>query len=175
MSKKEDDTTPLEKFIGAVIILVIVFFVYRCKWSDNDNDSKYDKKIAKTEKVAGFVGTYTTTDAVGTKLTFILSEDGTVKCHEEYKTVYGVANSYSKNNEYGKYKQTATKTHYGHWEELSRAIPCEITINNGPNIYFNANDGVHGYKYQIKNGYLYTNIDDCKSAHPKRRLKLTKQ
>jgi hypothetical protein len=176
MSKKEDDTTPLEKFIGAVIILVIVFFVYRCKWSDNDNDSKYDKKIAKTEKVAGFVGTYTTTDAVGTKLTFILSEDGTVKCHEEYKTVYGVANSYSKNNEYGKYKQTATKTHYGSWEKISNTGSCEITITHGPIIYFDANNNNEpAFRYQIKNGYLYTNYHDYKASNPNRRLKITKQ
>lgn len=151
-----------------ILIFIIAFFAFRA-CIKSDSNEKYSSKNTES-----FVGTYTTTDAVGTKLTFTLSEDGTVKCEEEYKTIFGVANSYSKTNEFGDYKQTATKTHYGHWEELSRAIPCEITINNGPNIYFNANDGEHGYTYQIKNGYLYTDIDDCKSAHPERRLKLTK-
>lgn len=151
---------------GFFVGIIILSIVGMCRESDSN-----ETYISKNTE--NFVGTYTTTDAVGTKLTFTLSEDGTVKCYEEYKTIYGLANSYS--NEYGDHKQTATKTHYGHWRYLSIAIPCEITINNGPNIYFNANDRVRGYKYQIKNGYLYTDIDDCKSAHPERRLKLTKK
>lgn len=122
-----------------------------------------------------YAGTYTAEDAVGTKLTFILSEDGSVKCIEECKSIFAVANSYSKNNEFGDYRQTDTKTHYGHWKHLSDAFPCGITIKNGPDIYFNANDAEHGYKYYIKNGYLYADIDDCESAHPERRLRLTKQ
>ena len=179
MSKKDDDTTPLEKLIGAAIVLVIVFFVYRCKWSDNDNDSKYDKKIAKTEKVAGFVGTYTATDAVGTKLTFTLSEDGTVKCYEEYKTVYGVANSYSKNNEYGKYKQTATKTHYGSWNDMYKSgKQCWLTIKNGPTLHYSANETSktsYSYNYIIYDCYIYVGSTDSDAKHPERRLKLTKK
>lgn len=154
--------------LGILIAIIFIFAFRTC--SKSDSNEKYSSKNTES-----FVGTYTTTDAVGTKLTFKLSEDGTVRCDEECKTIYAVANSYSRNNEYGNYKQTATKTHYGHWEKLSNAVPCAITIKNGPDIYFNANNGEHGYTYQIKNGYLYTNIDDCKSAHPERRLRLTKQ
>lgn len=160
----------IQTAIGVIVGMLIVFGVRWCGKSDNSNSKDYSSR-SKSET---YVGTYTTTDAVGTKLTFTLSEDGTVKCEEEYKTIFGVANSYSKTNEFGDYKQTATKTHYGHWEELTRAVPCQIKINNGPNIYFNANDAEYGYRYLIKNGYLYTDEDDCKSAHPERRLKLTK-
>jgi hypothetical protein len=174
MNKKEEKETLLEKILGYAIAAVIVFFVCKCHFSDND--SKYDKKIAKTEQTTSFVGKYTATDAVGTKFTFILSEDGTAKCIEKYKSIYGVANSYSKNNEFGKYKQTETKTHYGSWKKLSNAVPCDITISDGPIIYFDAdNNSEYGFTYQIKNGYLYTNIYDCKASNPNRRLKLTKQ
>jgi hypothetical protein len=149
-------------------ILLSMVFLCSC-FGGGSNKNSYE------QLKASFVGTYTAEDAVGTKLTFILSEDGSVKCIEECKSIFAVANSYSKNNEFGDYRQTDTKTHYGHWSHLSNAVPCEITIKNGPDIYFNANDGEHGYTYQIKNGYLYTDIDDCKSAHPERRLRLTKQ
>ena len=130
----------------------------------------------KEDNIKRYVGTYTAKDAVWTKLTFILSEDGSVKCIEECKSIYGIANSYSENNEFGNYRQTDTKTHYGHWEYLSNAIPCEITISDGPIIYFNtSNNSDYGHKYQIKNGYLYTDMSDCEASHPNRRLKLTKQ
>ncbi len=175
MAKKEEKETLLEKIIGYAIAAVVVFFVCKCQFSDNDNN-KQDKTIAKTEQTTSFVGKYTATDAVGTKFTFILSEDGTAKCIEEYKSIYGVANSYSKNNEYGKYKQTATKTHYGSWEKISNTGSCEITITHGPIIYFDANNNNEpAFRYQIKNGYLYTNYHDYKASNPNRRLKITKQ
>lgn len=158
--------------LSTIAILSSMVFLCSCIGGGSKKNS-YQQ--FKEDNIKRYVGTYTAKDAVGTKLTFILSEDGSVKCIEEYKSIYGIANSYSENNEFGNYRQTDTETHYGHWEYLSNAIPCEITINNGPNIYFNANDGERGYKYQIKDGYLYTDIDDCKASNPNRRLKLTKQ
>ena len=157
--------------IGGGLLLIPFFFAFQtCSESD-------EKELYSSKNTEAYVGTYTATDFAGTNLTFILSEDGSAKCIEEYKSIYGVANSYSKNNEFGKYKQTETKTHYGSWSELSKRVPCEITIKNGPVIYFSAheNSNKYGSRYQIKDGYLYTDIDDCKAAHPERRLKLTKQ
>ena len=49
MNKKEEKETLLEKILGYAIAAVIVFFVCKCHFSDND--SKYDKKIAKTDAI----------------------------------------------------------------------------------------------------------------------------
>ena len=122
-----------------------------------------------------FVGTYKAVDAAGTKFTFILSEDGTAKCIEEWKSIYAIANSYSKNNEFGDCRQTDTETHYGYWEVISNVQAEIVIIEDGPFINFSSNDGDNGIYYQIKDGYLYTSGPDCKASNPKRRIKITNQ
>ena len=165
MSKKEDDTTPLEKLIGAVIVLVIIFFVYRCKWSD-DNDSKYDKKVTRTEQTTtrseSIVGTYTTTGWYG-DVKLIINNDGTVIA----KTV--VTDTYK--DEYtGKVHQgTRERTFYGAWKKRNDGA-VSLAFSEHPRIFLGNSRGCF-----IKNEYIYEDITAMEANDPTSRFKLTKR
>ena len=159
--------------ISAVIVLFSSLLVLgSCSKSEPKKNSL---ETLKENNIQKYAGTYTTTDAVGTEFTFTLTEEGKVTCVEEWKSVYAIADSYSRTKEYSKQRQKESKKHYGYWERLSNDIECEVVINDGPNVYFSANDGTYGGRYYIKDGYLYTDMTDCKSENPNKRLKLNKR
>lgn len=166
MSKKDDDTTPLEKLIGAAIVLVIVFFVYRCKWSDNDNDSKYDKKIAKTEQTVkhteSFVGTYITKGWYGSvKLT--INNDGKVIAKSTVTSTY-------KDEHTGKVHQgTRERTFYGVWKKMNGGV-AQLEFTKPPYIFLDNSRFCY-----IKNGYIYESNIAIEANDPNKRFKLTRQ
>jgi hypothetical protein len=165
----------IQGLVGLILLGGAIYFIFfdtdeteEVKNPTEEYISQLEEKEVNIEKE--FIGTYTATDAVGTKLTFILKEDKTVECLEEWKSIYAMANSYSDNNEFGDQKQTETKKHYGSWSVFLGV--CEIRIKDGPKVYFSADEGEYGGYYYMKEDFLYLNRDDLRASHPERRLKL---
>ena len=134
--------------VSAVIVLFSSLLVLgSCSKSDSAKD-----KLGLKDNAKSYIGTYRTTDALGL--------DMTIKIKEGKKMELTAGHSGNSNRE----------TYYGTWSDYDGYI--NIEMNERPKVYTRMDeDGYYTYLY-IKDGYLYTDVTDCKAENPKKRLKL---